>query len=60
MIYHDTVTDELKSALKQGNDKINSILESPIVVSVAEQIAPFEPLEIIEPRARMPNVPCGT
>lgn len=54
MIYHETVTDELLSALKRGGEKTIRLGKS-IIVSVAERIAPFEPLEIMERAGELTN-----
>src|SRR6476660_3727425 len=54
MIYHETVTDELLSALKRGSEKTIRLGKST-VVSVAERIAPFEPLEIMERAGELTN-----
>src|SRR5260221_13517772 len=54
MIYHETVTDELLSALKQAIEQANRLGKS-VVVSVAERMAPFEPLEIMERAGQVTN-----
>lgn len=54
MIYRETVTDELISALKQGIEQANR-LGKAVLVSVTERIAPFEPLEIMQRAGELTN-----
>lgn len=54
MIYHETVTDELGLALRQGVKQSNQ-LGKPILVSVVEQIAPFDPLALMARGVQLTN-----
>lgn len=54
MIYHETVTDELGLALRRGIQQTIR-LGKPILVSVVEQIAPFDPIELMTRGAQLTN-----